>query len=520
MDQTFHLLSQGMLVALTPRALWWSLFGVVWGTIGGALPGINVTTTLALALPLTFGMAPTDALIMLGAALVGANYGGSIPAILMRMPGTGNAVVTTFDGYPLHLQGKSGVALGVSLISGTIGSFVGILALIAVLVPMANLALNFFHPPELFAFALFGISAASSLTGKNVAKGLVSAALGLAVVTVGLDPLVGSPRFTFDRMELLDGFDMVAALVGLLAVSEVLRSARQFIPWGEMGTRFSSDLPTLAELRGTLRATWIGSVVGVILGIMPGAGGAAATFISYAEARRWSKEPNKFGKGSLEGLAAPEAANNSVVGGDLVPTLALGVPGSTSAAMVMTALIVHGIQPGPRLMQDEPMLVYSLFGGLITASLLMLIIGLVIIRPCVALINLPREMVSSGVMALIIVGIYSTNYSTFDVLVAITFGVLGYWMFRYGYSTAAMALGIVLGGVIERNLRRSVAMSGGQLDIFFTRPLTVLFLILAVLTAVYPWLVGLWGRRKPSARSRVGEGAQNNEDAERTDSSV
>jgi putative tricarboxylic transport membrane protein len=328
-------------------------------------------------------------------------------------------------------------------------------------------------------------------------KGLMAGFIGLGIAVVGLDPLSGVQRFTFERLELYEGFELVPVLIGLFAVTEMLTQAGRLAQWRRItDTGTSTAMPTLGELRGVGRATTIGTIVGLIVGVMPGAGQTVASFVAYNEARRWSKHPEQFGKGSLEGVAAPETANNAVQGGDLVPALALGIPGSNSAAIMLAALVLHGLRPGPMLFTTNPEVVYSLFAGLIIVNVLLLAIGFLILRLCMLVVNVRVPYLVTGVLTLVIVGSYSINNSTFDPLVAVAFGAIGYLMNRYGFSPAATVLGLLLGYLVEISMRRSLILSSGSWAIFFERPIALAFMILSILTLFYPIFIQWWAARK------------------------
>lgn len=464
--------------------------GVAWGIIGGAIPGISGAVAMALALPFTFALDAATALILLAGVWAGANYGGSIPAILMRIPGTPGAAAALLDGYELTRQGHAAKALGVSLVCGTIGGLASIIVLIALVLPLGQLLLHF-GSPEVFALALFGLTLIAGLSGPSFLKGLASGCFGLLLTTVGLDTLTGSLRFTFGRPELLSGIDIISAMIGLFAVSEMFHQIAHPTdrPVSVLGKTYTA-FPTLAELRGVWRSTVVGTIVGLIVGIMPGAGATASSFVAYNEARRWSKRPDLFGKGSMEGVAGPETANNAVQGGDLVPTLALGIPGSNSAAIMLAALILHGIQPGPFLLTKHAELVYTLFAGLILVNLLMIPVGIVILHLCLLALKLAPPVLIASVLALIVIGTYAGDLFLLNPLLALVFGVIGYGMRVYGFSAAATVLGMVLGVLAESELRRSLIISHGSWAIFVARPGSAVLLVLTLGALVYPAAVG------------------------------
>lgn len=492
-----ELLAQGFVVAFQPSSLLGMVLGVSWGILGGALPGISGSIAMALLLPLTFGMDATQALMVLAGVWAGAAYGGSIPAILIKTPGTPSAAATVIDGYALHRQGKTGKALGISLITGTIGGLVSVIFLIVLVVPLAQVVLAF-SAAEYFSLTLFGLTIISSLGGPSMVKGMLSGLLGLLVAIIGLDPFSGVQRFTFGWPDLVDGLDFVAVLVGLFAMSEMLRQGAFLTAWEKISDRrASTEFPTLKELRSVGRATFIGTVVGLIAGVMPGAGGTVAAFVAYREAKRFSKHPELFGKGSMEGVAAPETANNAVQGGDLVPTLALGIPGSNSAAIMLAALVLHGITPGPLMMTKNPEVVYGLFAALIVVNFLMLIIGFAILRVAMEIVNVRTPYLVMGVMLLVAAGGYAINNDTFDIRTVLVFGVIGYFMNRYGFSPPSMVLGLILGDLLETSFRRALLLSDGAWQTFLERPISLVFLVLAALTLFYPLLAIGLERLKP-----------------------
>ena len=495
-------LSAGFVTALDGYGILIMAAGVAWGIVGGAIPGISGAVAMALALPFTFALDAPTALVMLAGVWAGANYGGSVPAILMRIPGTPASAPCLLDGYELAKQGRAAKALGVSLICGTMGGLISIFVLIALVVPLGEIVVRF-GSPEVFALALFGLTLIAGLSGPSFLKGIASGFFGLLLTTVGLDSLTGSMRFTFGRADLLTGVDTISVMIGLFAVSEMFfLIAHPARPVGTVVGTATTEFPTLRELREVGRATFVGTIVGLVVGIMPGAGATASSFVAYNEARRWSKRPELFGKGSLEGVAAPETANNAVQGGDLVPTLALGIPGSNSAAIILAALILHGIMPGPFLLTKNPELVYTLFAGLILVNLLMIPVGLVILRLCLLAMKLDPPVLIASVLSLIVIGTYAGDLFVLNPVQALVFGVIGYGMRIWGFSAAATVLGLVLGVLAESEMRRSLIISHGDWSIFFTRPVsaTLLFLTLGVL--VYPALMTAlrrWRSRRVAA---------------------
>jgi putative tricarboxylic transport membrane protein len=456
--------------------------GVAWGIIGGALPGISPSIAMALLLPFTIGFDSITGIVMLAAVYVGAEYGGSIPAILIRTPGTNAAAATAIDGYEMHRRGRGGEALGISLASGLVGGLFGVVVLVLATGPLARVALAF-TPPAYFALGVLGLSAVAGLSGRTLVKGALAAVLGLMIATIGTDPVSGVPRFTFGSPDLLSGVRPIVVMVGLFAVTELI--AQVLEPgWQEPGAP-RLKLPDWPMWKRLARAQAIGAGIGAFEGATPGAAGSVAAFLSYNEARRWSKQPEEFGKGSPEGVAAPECANNVVTATALVPLLGLGIPGSNSAAVLMGGLLLHGLTPGPMLFVKNPDVVYGLYAGLFVANIAMLLLGLVILTPCLWLVTRPKHFIMAFILALVVTGVYAIESSLFDVGVALGVGVVGYGLRYFGIPHLPMVLGAVLGFMVESNYRRSLQISGGEHAIFFTDPVALGLLLAAAALVVY-----------------------------------
>ena len=465
------------MLVTTPIALA-AVAGVGWGILGGALPGISPSISMALLLPFTYGMEPNSAIVLLASTYIGAEYGGSIPAILINTPGTNAAAATLLDGYPMKLAGRGGEALGISLYSGVIGGFFGLLMLVLLTRPLANLALAF-TPMSYFALGVLGLSVIASLAGASLLKGLAAGVLGLMVATVGSDPISGVPRFTFGQPALLDGIAPILVMVGLFAVSELFLQASQ-PPW-EKTARESTRirLPDGKLRRRLVRPQLIGSIIGTVEGVIPGAGGTIASFLSYNEAHRWSKAKEEFGKGSPEGVAAPETANNTVAATALVPLLSFGIPGSNSAAILLGGLLIHGLVPGPRLFEENADAVIGLYTGLFVANLSLLLIGSAILPVCLWLVNRSKAVLMAFIYALIFSGIYTINFSLFDVGLVLAAGAAGLVMRILGLPLLPAVLGVVLGFLVESNYRRSLVLSGGEHSIFLEDSLAIILLSVA-----------------------------------------
>jgi putative tricarboxylic transport membrane protein len=461
-----------------------AFLGVAWGIIGGALPGISPSIAMALLLPFTQGMDPVMAIVMLASVYVGAEYGGSIPAILIRTPGTNAAAATVFDGFEMNRRGRGGEALGISLMSGLVGGLFGLLVLAAATGPLARVALAF-TPPAYFALGVLGLSAIAGLSGRSLAKGGLAAVIGLMIATVGTDPVSGVSRFTFDSPDLLGGIRPIVVMVGLFAITELMVQAIE-PEWEKPSGRAARlRLPDWATWKRLARPQAIGAVIGTVEGATPGAGGTIAAFLSYNEARRWSSTPEEFGKGSVEGVAAPECANNAVTATALVPLLALGIPGSNSAAILMGGLLLHGLTPGPMLFVKSPEIVYGLYAGLLAANIAMFLIGLVILTPCLWLVSRPKHYLMAFILALVVTGVYAIEQSLFDVALALGAGVLGYALRYFGVPQLPLVLGVVLGFLVESSYRRSLVIAAGDHAIFLKDPVSLGLLLAAAALVAY-----------------------------------
>jgi putative tricarboxylic transport membrane protein len=475
--------------------------GVVWGILGGALPGISPSIAMALLLPFTYAMEPVVAIVLLASTYVGAEYGGSIPAILIRTPGTNASAATAIDGYEMQRQGRGGEALGLSLMTGVLGGLFGLALLVLLTEPLARVAL-LFTPPAYFALGVLGLSVIASLSEGSMIKGLIAGVIGLMIATVGTDPLSGVGRFTFRMPELIEGIPFILVMVGVFAVSELMIQSGQ-PDWSKAEKDKVRDtrlkLPSVRTLWRLRRAQGIGWFFGALEGVMPGAGGSVAAFMSYNEARRWSKEPEKFGHGSEEGVAAPESANNVVACTALVPTLSFGIPGSNSTAVLLGGLLIHGLQPGPLLFAQRPDIIYGLFGGLFLANIGMLIIGMMILTPAIWLVNRPKPYLMGFIYALIFAGAYSIDHSVFDLGIVLAAGLLGYVMRVFGFPFLPLVLGLVLGYMIEANYRRALLITNGDHIVFVQDPISALLLATAILFVVISGVREVRIRRRAQA---------------------
>lgn len=462
---------------------------VLGGYIVGFLPGLSATMAVAILVPLSFSLSAEQGLLILATVFISAVQGGSVSAILWNTPGTPASAALCFDGYPMSKQGNAGKAIGLSQLSSFVGLVVSWVFLVTLSPVLAKLALKF-GAPEYFAVSFFGISVVAILCSDSMMKGCISAILGILVATIGIDPIDGVPRFTMDTVTLMGGISYVPALIGLFAMSEIFRNVVSITNDKENNiscipkNKISNILPSLIELRNCMPNMLRSSLIGTFIGALPGTGADIAAFVAYGEAKRWSKHPETFGKGDLNGVTAPQAGANGVCGGAFIPMLTLGIPGDAVTAIILGALIIWGLQPGPSLFVESSKLVNTLFAGFLVASVLTLIAGLSLANIFVKIERLPKKYLLPCIFLLCCVGSYSIQNSVFDVLIAIIFGILGYYMIGYGYHGSPFVLGMILGPMIEQNLRRSLIMSNGDIMIFFSRPICIFFIGIAVLSFI------------------------------------
>lgn len=480
-------LALGFSIALTPSNLFWCFVGVFLGTIVGVLPGLGPPATIAMLLPLTFKMDHTTAIIMLAGIYYGSKYGGSTTAILMNIPGESASVVTCLDGYQMARKGRAGAALGIAAISSFVAGTLGVVALMLVAPPLARFALRF-GPPEYFALMALGLAMVVFLAGKSMLKALLAMLFGLWLAGIGTDLFTADSRFTFGHMELLDGIDFVVVSIGVFAVSEVLVNleTRQRIELFQAPKGLRHLLPTLEDLKDCRFAFLNGSVVGFLIGVLPGAGSTISSFLSYGLEKAVSRRGELFGTGVVEGVAAPEGANNADTAGSLVPLLTLGIPGSSTTAILLAALILWGYRPGPLLIQDNPGLFWGLVASMYVGNLMLLLLNLPLVPLFAQIVRLPYSLLCPAILGISIVGVYSLSKSLFDLWLLALFGLLGYVMRKLDFPAAALILGVVLGDGLERALRQSLMMSQGELSILVSRPLAAAMLAVTALLLFMP----------------------------------
>ncbi|HSG47017.1 MAG TPA: tripartite tricarboxylate transporter permease [Longimicrobiales bacterium] len=488
MESLAHLLS-GFAVALQPLNLALALGGVLVGTVVGMLPGIGPINAIAILLPLIFagGLPPESALILLAGIYYGSQYGNSISTILLNVPGTASAVVTALDGHAMTRAGRGGEALAVSAVASFVGGTLSILGLVFLAPALAEWAIRF-GPAEYFALMVFAFGALSSLSGGSVPRALASTGLGLLLATVGMDPQSAVPRFTFGQLKLFDGMDFVVVTIGLFAVSEVFVTLER-TAWGRAAVTAYGKVRLEARTLLSSGASMLrGSVVGFLVGVLPGAGGTLASFLAYGVEQKAAGSSGRFGEGDVRGVAAPEAANNAAANGAMIPLLTLGIPGSGTTAVLLGALLGMNVTPGPLLMERSPDLFWGLVASMYVGNLFLLLLNLPLVGLFVRVLRLPRWALMPGVAALSFVAVYAVNQSSFDLVLMTGFGVLGYGMRRGGFPLAPVILGLVLGPLMERNLRRALALSGGDWGVMFSSRLAVAFWAAAGLALLLPWL--------------------------------
>jgi len=482
----------GTQVAFQWQNLMIAFFGATAGIIIGGLPGLSATMGVALLIPVTFGMHPASGLIMLGAVYCGAIYGGSIAAILVRTPGTPAAAATVFDGYEMTKKGQAGKALGAAVFSSFVGGFISTTILIFVAQPLALFSLKF-GATEFMWLGIFGLTIISSLAGKSMIKGLISGVIGLLISTMGMHPLTGFMRFTFGRMELYDGVPVIIAMIGMFSISQVLfLCEKEGSTSAEISDNIGRVLPTWKELK-MVKATLLRSgLIGTIIGAIPGAGADIASFVGYNEGKRWSKHPEKYGTGFIEGVVASEAANNGVTGGSLIPLLTLGIPGNAVTAVLMGGLLIQGLLPGPELFTKHGDITYGFIMSLYLAKTFYLIVGFFGARYFVRVVRTPSGVLAPVICTLAVVGSFSINNSVSDMWLMLLMGFLGYGMRKFEIPLAPICLGIILGPMVESNLARALSVAAAKdtnlLFMSFTRPICIILIILVILSLLTPYL--------------------------------
>jgi putative tricarboxylic transport membrane protein len=486
---TLHSLLYGFYIGLQPDNLLFCFIGVLIGTLVGVLPGIGPVGAISILLPATFRMSPVPAIIMLAGIYYGAMYGGSTTSILVNIPGEAASVVTCLDGYEMAKQGRAGPALGIAAFGSFIAGTLGLIGLMLFATPLAEFALKF-GPPEYFGIILLGLTLLTYLSHGSVIKAIMMGAFGLILSFIGLDPINASPRMTFNILQLWDGIDMVPLAMGLFGISEVLINIEESATPQILKTKIKNLFPSVLDWMQSKGAILRGSILGFFLGILPGGGAVISSFVSYSIEKRISKEPEKFGKGAIEGVAGPEAANNSATAGAFVPLFTLGIPANIVMALLFGALVIHGMRPGPFLLKDHPDLFWGVISSMYIGNAMLLVLNLPLIPLWVQVLKIPYRILFPLILLFCIIGSYSLKNSVFEVLLMFIFGIVGYLFRKFHYEAAPLILAFVLGPMFEANLRQSLTLSKGSFSIFFTRPIAVVTIILAIIlliTAFIPY---------------------------------
>ena len=479
-------------VVLDPYLILLIFMTTILGVVIGVLPGLGATTGAALLLPFTLTMEPVHAITVLATIYVSATFAGSITAILINTPGTAAAAATTFDGYPLAQRGEAGRALGISVVSSTVGGVFSVIVLCVAAPLLARVAYQF-RPPEYFALTLFGLSMLASISAGGAVRNLMGGVFGVWLATIGADRATGIERFMFGNYELYEGLGFVPVFIGLFAMSELLVQSERVNRVVNTISLKAVKLPTKEDYKKIWKTVLRSCGIGTFIGILPAEGATVASMIGYSEARRWSKNKEEFGKGSIEGIAGAEAANNAATGGAMVPTMVLGIPGSGTTAVILVGLMVHGLRPGPYLFTEQVDTVYQIFGAMLLANFMFMAMGLYAAKVFARISLVPTPILWPIVFALSIIGAYALSSSLLDVWIVLVFGILGFFARRHGFAVAPIAVGLILGEMVERNLQNSLKMFDGEWWLIFTQPLAALFLVLAFLglcgPTIFRWIM-------------------------------
>jgi putative tricarboxylic transport membrane protein len=496
MDILSHLFL-GFSVALQPTNLMYCFFGVLIGTLVGVLPGLGPVAAMSLLLPATFHTTPVASIIMLAGIYYGSQYGGSTTSILVNIPGEASSVMTCLDGYQMARKGRAGAALGVAAFGSFIAGTVGIIGMVLISPPLVDLALKF-GPPEYFSLMVLGLTVLTFMSSASMIRALMMAAFGLLLGTMGLDNISGLARFTFHIPEMMDGVGLVPVVMGLFGISEVLLNIELTIKQEVFTTKVKGLLPTLEDWARSIWSILRGTVIGFFLGILPGGGAVIASFVSYAVEKRVSKHPEQFGQGAIEGVAAPESANNAAAQGAFIPLMTMGIPANAVMALLLGALVIHGVTPGPLLLTEHPDLFWGVVASMYIGNAMLLALNLPLIGMWVKLLKVPYPILFPLIILFCLIGCYTINNSPTDLLIMLVFGGIGWFMKKLSLEAAPLILAFVLGPMLETALRQSLIKSQGNFLVFFTRPISAMFLIIAITLLVAPMLP--WFRhRRPGA---------------------
>ena len=489
----------GFSVALSPANFLYCLVGVFIGTIVGVLPGLGCMNAVAILIPVTFGMNPTAAMIMLAGIYYGAMYGGSTTSILINTPGEAPAIMTTLDGYQMALQGRAGPALGIAAFGSFIAGTFATVMLMVLAKPLVKVALSF-GPTEYFSMLVLALCTLGGLMGESVIKGLLMAAFGIFLGTVGIDPVTGVDRFTLGIPEMMDGIGFLPVAIGLFAIAEVLLTAEKEM-MRPVVEKVKGLLPSAKDWMACKWAITRGTLIGFVIGCLPGGGATLASVVAYLVEKKSSKHPERFGKGAIEGVAAPETANNAASGGSMVPLLTLGIPSTGVSAVLLGALMLYGLRPGPLLFEKSPDLVWGLIASLYIGNFLLLVINLPLIGIWIQMLKVPFGKLLAFILVIALTGTYATNNSVTEVYVTVIFGIIGYFMKQLDLPAAPVIMGIILGPMIETHFRRAMIISNGSYSTFFLHPISAIFLCAAIVSILYPLIRFAIERRRVTAKA-------------------
>jgi putative tricarboxylic transport membrane protein len=497
-DVLTHLL-EGFRIAFIPANLLYAFVGVFVGTLIGVLPGIGPAGTISILIPITFRIPPVSAIIMLAGIYYGAQYGGSTTSILVNIPGEASSVVTCLDGYQMARQGRAGPALGIAAFGSFIAGTFSVIGLMVLAFPLAKVALKF-GPPEYFGLMILGLTIVTYLVRGSVIRALQMAVLGIFLSSVGMDVMVGTPRFTFGMIDLADGIGLVPLVMGVFGISEVLINVEQSLSRQIFETKIKGLLPNLKDWKDSKWPIVRGSLIGFFLGILPGGGAIISSFVSYAVEKRVSRHPEKFGKGAIEGVAGPESANNAAIGGAFIPFFSLGIPPNVVMALLLGALMIHGIQPGPLILKQHPDIFWGTVASMYVGNGMLLLLNLPLIGIWVKILKIPYPTLFPLILLFCLIGSYSINFTVFDILVMVFFGIVGYILRKLEYEFAPLVLGYVLGPLLERSLRQSLILSDGSFLIFMNRTISAVCILMSFILLLTPLIPHLRKRREALTR--------------------
>ncbi len=496
---TFTAILDGFAVSLTPARIFYCFLGAVLGTVVGVLPGLGPSATIALLLPVTYRLDTVSAIIMMAGIYYGSQYGGSTTSILVRIPGESSSMVTCFDGYEMTKQGRAGPALGMAAIASFIAGTLGVVGLMLVAPPLGRFALAF-GPAEYFSLMVLGLTLVAYLGGESLLKALLMAAIGLLLSTIGQDPVAGVERYTFNTLVLLDGIGLVPVFMGMFGIAEVLSTMEQ-PPDQQRLSAPKGLLPTRQDWRDSAMPIARGTVIGFFLGILPGGGATIASIASYVAEKRFAKNRERLGQGAIEGVAGPEASNNAAATSSFIPLLTLGIPANVVMAMMLAALTIHGIRPGPLLIQERPDLFWGVITSMYLGNVMLLILNLPLVGLFIQILRIPYPVLAPLILLFCLVGAYSTSSQVTDVLVMVVFGLLGYLMRKFKFEAAPLILALILGKPMEESLRQALGISQGSFAIFVTHPISLALLLVTAVSLAGPAIAWAWRRWKPRARA-------------------